>query len=83
MRMWGFPKLGNPNIVPQIVGSNIERAQNKVPYLSEAPKSCRMYKAFKSDVCIVHSNSSANAFPASAVAKRRMQVQGRLGVLSE
>ena len=29
--MWEFPKTGDPNIVPEIVGSFLERTQNKVP----------------------------------------------------
>ena len=28
---WGFPKIRDPNIVPLIVGSLLERPQNKVP----------------------------------------------------
>ena len=29
--MWGFPKIGDLKIVPQIVGSLLEGPQNKVP----------------------------------------------------
>ena len=32
-RIWGFPKLGNPNIAPQIVRSSKKGPQNKVPLI--------------------------------------------------
>ena len=28
---WAFPKIGDPNIVPQIEGSLVQGPQNKVP----------------------------------------------------
>ena len=33
-----FPKIGDPNIVPEIVGSLLKRPPNKVPLFSETPK---------------------------------------------
>ena len=31
--MWEFPKIGDPNILPEIVGSLLEGPQNKVPLI--------------------------------------------------
>ena len=36
-RTWGFPKTGDPNIAPQIVGSLVSGDENKVPIFSETP----------------------------------------------
>ena len=30
---WGFPKIGDPNIVPLIVGSLLKGPQNRVPLI--------------------------------------------------
>ena len=35
--VWEFPKIGDPNIVPQIVGSLLSGPENKVSLLSETP----------------------------------------------
>ena len=33
LRLWEFPKIGDPNIVPQIVGSLLQGPQNNVPLI--------------------------------------------------
>ena len=35
--IWELPKIGDPNIVPYLVGSLLEGPQNKVPPFSETP----------------------------------------------
>ena len=35
--IWEFPKIGEPNKVPQIVGLLLRGPQHKVPLISETP----------------------------------------------